>query len=183
MPLDTIAILRKYFDAGAFEVVAAHGRAVAGLSLAVGRTLALSEPELNFIEEAAMLHDIGICRVRVAGIGLQGEHPYIMHGILGRDILEQEGLPRHALVCERHIGVGLTMNDIVTQKLPLPIRDMRPQSISEEIICFSDLFFSKKPGRLDKKKPVEQVRASLAVFGADKVQVFDAWMSLFGAAL
>src|SRR6185369_5202075 len=179
MSLDTIAILKKYLAAEALEVVVSHGRAVAGLSLAVGRNLALSEPELRFIEEAAILHDIGICRVRVAGIGLQGEHPYIMHGILGRDILEKEGLPRHALVCERHIGVGLTMNDIVTQNLPLPLRDMRPQSISEEIICFSDLFFSKKPGRLERKKSPEQVRAALAVFGDDKTQVFDAWMALF----
>lgn len=183
MPLDTIAILRKYFDAVALDVVATHGRAVAGLSLAVGRLLALPEQELCFIEEAAMLHDIGICRVSAAGIGLHGEHPYIMHGILGREILEQEGLPRHAMVCERHIGVGLTVDDIVSQKLPLPLRDMRPQSISEEIICFSDLFFSKKPGKLEKKKSAERVRAALAAFGDDKAQAFDAWMLRFGAAL
>ena len=37
-------------------------------------------------------------------------------------MLDSEGLPQHALVCERHIGVGLTMEDIRLQKLPLPFK-------------------------------------------------------------
>lgn len=183
MPLDTIAILGRYLTGEALRVVVTHGRAVAGLSLAAARGLELPDAELVFIEEAAMLHDIGVCRVEAAGLGLHGGHPYIMHGILGREILEKEGLPRHALVCERHIGVGLSVADIVGQRLPLPLRDMMPVSISEEIICFADLFFSKKPGRLEQRKPAERVREKLAGFGGEKVQIFDAWMARFGAAL
>jgi uncharacterized protein len=86
-------------------------------------------------------------------------------------------------VCERHIGVGLTIDDIVTQGLPLPMRDMSPRTISEEIICFADLFFSKKPGMLEQRKTVDRVRANLAGFGANKVQIFDSWMSRFEGAL
>lgn len=181
--VDTESVLSTYFAGEVLEIVIAHGRAVAGLSLAVGRGQALPDAELRFIEEAAMLHDIGICRVEAVEIGLHGTHPYIMHGILGREILEGKGLPRHALVCERHIGVGLTASDIVNQRLPLPPRDMTPRTLSEEVICFSDLFFSKKPDRLERRKPVEKVRANLAGFGEDKVQIFDSWLERFGAAL
>ena len=183
MPVDTEAVLSKYFAGEALEVVVTHGRVVADLALAVGRALALPGSELDFIGEAALLHDIGICRVEAVEIGLHGAHPYIMHGILGREILEGEGLPLHALVCERHIGVGLTIADIVSQCLPLPQRDMIPMTLPEEIICFADLFFSKKPGRLERRKPVEKVRAKLAGFGAHKVQIFDAWLGRFGAGL
>ncbi|MBI2355021.1 MAG: HD domain-containing protein [Deltaproteobacteria bacterium] len=181
--MDVIAILESHLTGEALRVVVTHGRAVAGLALAAARGLALPEAELGFIAEAAMLHDIGVCRVELAGLGLHAGQPYIMHGILGREILEGEGLPRHALVCERHIGVGLTLDDIVKQGLPLPLRDMTPQCLSEEIICFADLFFSKDPARLEQMKPVEQVRVKLAAFGADKVRIFDAWMARFGAAL
>lgn len=178
-----IAIMEKYLAGQALEVAVTHGRVVASLAQAVGSALELPGEEVRFIEEAAMLHDIGICRVDAAKIGMHGEHPYIMHGVLGREILESEGLPRHALVCERHIGVGLTIDDIIMQRLPLPLRDMTPQTVSEEIICFADLFYSKKIGMLEQRKTVEKVRAKLAGFGAGKIQIFDSWMSRFGAAL
>jgi uncharacterized protein len=181
--LDVIGILGKYFEGEALANVATHGRVVADLALAVGREASLPGEECTFIEEAAILHDIGVCRVAAPEIGALGHHPYIMHGILGREILEREGLRRHSLVCERHIGVGLTINDIIVQQLPLPCRDMAPRTTAEEIICFADLFFSKKPGRLEHRKPAEQVREKLSFFGQDKVQIFDTWMVRFGAAL
>jgi uncharacterized protein len=181
--LDVIGILGRYFEGEALATVATHGRAVADLALAVGREALLPGEEYAFIEEAAILHDIGVCRVAAPEIGALGPHPYIMHGILGREILDCEGLPRHALVCERHIGVGLTITDIIDRQLPLPCRDMTPRTSAEEIICFADLFFSKKPGRLEQRKPAEQVREKLSLFGPDKVQIFDTWMARFGAAL
>jgi uncharacterized protein len=181
--LDVIGILGRYFEGEALATVVTHGRVVADLALAVGREASLSGEECIFIGEAAILHDIGVCRVAAPEIGALGLHPYIMHGILGREILEREGLPRHALVCERHIGVGLTITDIVDRQLPLPCRDMAPSTTAEEIICFADLFFSKKPGRLEQRRSVERVREKLSFFGRDKVQIFDIWMVRYGAAL
>ncbi len=181
--LDVIGILGRYFEGEALATMVTHGRVVADLALAVGREASLTDEECTFIEEAALLHDIGVCGVAAPEIGALGPHPYIMHGILGREILEREGLARHALVCERHIGVGLTITDIIDQQLPLPCRDMAPRTTAEEIICFSDLFFSKKPGRLEQRKSAEQVREKLSFLGREKVQIFDIWMARYGAAL
>jgi len=130
-----------------------------------------------------LLHDIGVCRIYAPKLGLYGEHPYITHGIMGREILEEEGLPLHALVCERHIGVGLTVADIISQQLPLPQREMSPLSLPEQIICFADLFYSKSPGKITLRKSPEQVRAKLAGFGEVKLQIFDRWMEIFGVGL
>lgn len=176
-------MLNRYFQGQSAEIVVSHGTAVAALSLEIGRRLRLSGDELLFLEQAAMLHDIGVCRVHAPEIGLFGSHPYIMHGVLGREILEAEGLPQHALVCERHIGVGLNVSDITAQGLPLPLRDMSPCTLAEEIICFADLFYSKKPGKLDQLKTPARVREKLARFGDEKLQIFDMWLERFGEAL
>lgn len=183
MRVDSLALLSNHFDEDGMKIVAVHSRLVAELALSVGRALTLPDEELIFIEEAAMLHDIGVSRVHAPGIGMSGPGPYITHGIIGRELLEQEGLPRHALVCERHIGVGLTVADIVAQKLPLPHRDMTPRTLAEEIICFSDLFFSKTPGKLSHRKSPERVRGKLAGFGEEKARIFDGWMKRFGMVL
>jgi len=178
-----IELLGRFFKGEALAVIACHGRVVADLALNICHHLNLTEQDCSFVEEAALLHDIGVCRINAPKLGLHGEHPYIMHGIIGRDILENEGLPLHALVCERHIGVGLTVADIISRQLPLPQRDMLPLSLPEQIICFADLFYSKSPGKITLQKSPEQVRIKLAAFGEDKVQTFDRWMELFGAAI
>lgn len=173
-------LLARYLVGPALEIVLVHSKQVTDLALAVATRLQMSPADLEFITQAAMLHDIGVCQVYAPELGLHGAHPYIMHGVLGRMILDREGLPQHALVCERHTGVGLTCADIVNQKLPLPVRDMCPQSRCEQIICFADLFYSKRPGKLLVQKSVERVRKGLANFGADKVAIFNAWLVLFG---
>lgn len=175
----TTKLLARYLEGEALKIVVKHSRHVADLALEVAARRSLSKSEQKFIEEAALLHDIGVCQVFAPDLGLLGEHPYIMHGVLGRAILEQEGYPLHALVCERHTGVGLTCDDIVSKNLPLPHRDMTPQSLAEQIICFADLFYSKNPGRLGERKSVEKVRQKLLPFGTEKVAVFDTWLVLF----
>lgn len=178
--MNTRALIQKYFpDPVAFSIVYEHSSLVAAMAVSIAWKL--DEPvDIYFIEQAAMLHDIGICMTAAPKIQCFGEYPYITHGIHGRTILEAEGLPRHALVCERHIGVGLTVEDIETQNLPLPHRDMSPTCIEEEIICFADLFYSKKPGHPAVEKSSEQVRIKLASFGHHKEHIFDRWMTSFG---
>lgn len=172
-------LLARYLEGKAFNIVFEHSRHVADLALEVADRLALPEDDRQFIEEAALLHDIGVCRVDAPELGLHGKHPYIMHGVLGREILEREGYPLHALVSERHTGVGLTCEDIIRQGLPLPHRDLCPLSLSEQIVCFADLFYSKKPGRLGERKTVAHIRKKLLHFGEEKAAVFDAWLIKF----
>ena len=178
-----LELLERYFQEEALAVISTHGRMVADLALEVCHHLELPEADCRFVEEAALLHDIGVCRTLAPQIGLEIGFPYIMHGVIGREILDSEGLPRHGLVCERHIGVGLTVEDILSQQLPLPQRDMTPVSLCEQIICFADLFYSKSPGRITRRKSPEKVRGKLAAFGANKASIFDRWMELFGAVL
>jgi uncharacterized protein len=175
-------LLEKYYPPGdpAREILFAHSRAVAAKALTVARRVATSQTlDLSFIEEAALLHDIGIRFVQAPAIGCHGDLPYLAHGYKGRELLEAEGWPRHALVCERHIGVGLSAAAIVAQHLPLPLRDMIPETPEEVIISYADLFFSKGEQELTREKEVERVRQSMARFGTENLATFDRWHALF----
>lgn len=125
-----------------------------------------------------MLHDIGIVRCDAPSIGCFGEEPYIRHGIMGAEMLRSEGFPRHARVCERHTGAGLSKEEIESQSLPLPRRDFIPQTIEEEIICYADKFFSKT--KLDREKTFEEAKRSIAKFGEAGLRRFLAWSAKFG---
>jgi uncharacterized protein len=102
-----------------------------------------------------------------------------MHGPIGRELLEKEGFPKHALVCERHTGVGMTKEDIIKGKLPLPARDMLPETIEEKIICFADNFFSKRSKEIVKVNTVEEIKEELAKYGKWKVRKFEKWLVKF----
>ena len=178
------ALLEKYYPPGdpAREILFTHSRAVAAKALAVANRLAPGESlDLPFIGEAALLHDIGVRFVHAPSIGCHGDLPYLAHGYKGRELLEAEGWPRHALVCERHIGVGLSAAEIVAQQLPLPARDMIPQTLEEMIITYADLFFSKGDQELTREKGVERVRQGLARFGAENLAIFERWHARFAA--
>ncbi|CAH2031917.1 HD domain-containing protein [Trichlorobacter ammonificans] len=173
-------LLKRYCSPRTTSILMTHGRMIAGKALAACAAAGADAETRRLVIEAAYLHDIGVCRVDAPDIGCSGSEPYIRHGLLGREILEAEGLPLHALISERHTGVGLTVGDITGQGLPLPPRDMLPQSLAERIICYADLFFSKNPERLEEEKTVENIRKSLARFGQDKVAVFEGWLREFG---
>lgn len=176
--MNPLEIIDKYCKEEKLRhILLVHSRAVADKALAIARNHPELQADEQFIEEAALLHDIGIVRVNAPAIACVGTEPYICHGILGAEILRAEGLGRHALVCERHTGTGLTLQQIVAQQLPLPHRDMQPVSIEEQIICFADKFFSKT--RLESEKSVEQARRSLEKFGEEGLVKFDAWCTCF----
>lgn len=163
----------------AYRILLTHSEQVAKKALdAAGRVKHLN-PDRLFIEEAALLHDIGIFYTNTPQLGCHGKHPYVCHGILGRELLERQELPRHALVCERHVGTGISVKDIQQQNLPLPLRDMQPVSIEEQIICYADKFFSKNGNGTAMEKTVDQIINRLAPYGDDKVQRFQQWVEIF----
>lgn len=177
--MDPIDIIDKYYTPGTqlYKTLVHHSTCVRDRALLHAK----KHPELNldleFISEAAMLHDIGAIFCHAPGIFCEGTHPYIQHGILGAELLRKEGLPRHALVCERHTGTGLTLEDILKRDLPIPHQDFQPVSLEEQIICFADKFYSK--ARLQDEDSVETVRAKLVRHGGS-VEKFDEWLKLFG---
>lgn len=177
--MDALAIIDKYYpeENELKHILLAHSRAVADKALEIVH----KHPELGldaaFVEEAALLHDIGIFLTDADGIHCYGEHPYICHGYLGADLLRSEGYPRHALVCERHTGAGISPEEIERQGLPIPKRDMRPVSMEEQVVCFADKFFSKT--KLDKEKSVEKALKSIARYGDEGVERFNRWCELF----
>lgn len=179
--MDPMKIIAKYYQPKtlAFDVLVRHSRMVKQKAL----ELALNIPDLNsdviFLEEASMLHDIGIFLTEEPRIGCFGHEEYVCHGYLGRQLLEKEGLPMHALVCERHVGVGLSRLEIEEQNIPLPMRDMVPLSIEEKIICYADKFFSKKVNSLDTEKTLDEVRRDIGKYGHEKLIMFDEMTALF----
>jgi uncharacterized protein len=91
--------------------------------------------------------------------------------------MQREGYLRHAMVCERHTGAGLSLESIVRQNLPVPHRDMLPVSLEEQVVCFADKFFSKT--HLDREKSVEKALKSIAKYGDEGVARFNEWCERF----
>jgi uncharacterized protein len=176
-----LEIIEKYYKPGslAHSIYLQHCRAVTDFALKIAH----AHPELNADVEvlacSGMLHDIGIILTDAPEFGCFGKLPYVAHGYKGRELLEKEGLPHIAPVCERHIGVGITLEEIKKKGLPLPHREMVPVAIEEKIICYADKFFSKSAKELSTPKPLEKIRKSLSKHGPEKWARFLEMMQMF----
>lgn len=161
------------------EILLIHSKIVLDKALYIAN----QKPELNInidlLIDGVMLHDIGIIKTNSPKINCYGKHPYIMHGVLGKEIIEKTNFKHLALFAERHTGTGLSKEDIINGNLPLPHRDMLPISIEEQLLCFADLFYSKGKGELEKEKSISKIRESLSKFGIHQVEQFDKWCKIF----
>lgn len=177
--MNPISLIDKYYpeDNQLKHILLLHSKAVADKALRIADAHPQLELDRSFLYEAAMLHDIGIYLTDASGIFCFGDKPYICHGYLGADLIRQCGYPRHALVCERHTGAGISLRQIEEQQLPLPHREMLPLSLEEQVICFADKFYSKT--RLDEEKSVEKALKSISKHGNEGVERFKHWCALF----
>ena len=172
-------IIHQYYDSRSnlYRVLVTHSILVTKKALDIATAFQLRQPhpkiDLNFIYEAAMLHDIGIFRCDAPKIFCAGSAPYICHGIIGREILENAGLPRHALVCERHTGAGVSQQNVIEQKLPLPLRDYLPVSLEEKIICLADRFYSKIPPKLFYEHNLRHIHQQMGAWGPEILARFE----------
>lgn len=171
--LDPIALLTQVYPVGSptREILLRHGQQVADKALALLDQAAWLDADREFVYQAAMLHDIGICRTRSPKLGCAGSLPYVCHGVEGRAILDGLGFPGHALVCERHVGVGIRADEIAAQDIPLPVRDMLPVSIEERLICYADKFYSKT-GRGMHEKRIDKIVSGLKRYGGQMAERF-----------
>lgn len=180
--IDTIAIIERYYEQGSTlcNLLIKHSEQVAAMARQLAERLVVRHTpvDIDFVVEAAMLHDIGIIHTNAPGIYCNGTEPYICHGVIGRAMLDDIGLFRHALVCERHTGAGLALKEIEQRQLPLPHRDLLPVSIEEKLVCYADKFFSKS--HPERVRTLDVARGKLEKYGLDTLKRFDEMTALFG---
>ena len=175
-------IIEKFYTPGTrlYTILVDHSRIVTEKSLAIAGRLSHLNPDLEFIETAAMLHDIGIFLTRSESIGRHGHAAYVCHGYLGRELLDELGLPpEYGLVSERHTGAGITKQNILLNHLPLPHRDMVPISLEEKIICAADKYHSKNPKFSGRKMTTAEVIEELKRISIDHAGRFTLWAEEF----
>lgn len=154
----------------AFDLVHDHCRIVGKLAeQVIARNNLVVDVDL--VRAGSLLHDIGVYR-------LNGSH-YIRHGVLGYELLRELGFPEALCrFCSRHTGVGLSLQDVVQQALPIPAGDYFAETVEEELVMYADKFHSKS-------SPPEFVTAAayqdaVLRFGADKSMRFAALVERYG---
>ena len=164
---DYMQILDKYYpdDNELRRLLLRHSRQVADRCLLIVRRHPELTVDARFLEEAAMLHDIGIYQCDAPSIHCHGQAPYIQHGPIGGALLRGEGLPRHARVAERHTGTGLP--------------GYEPETLEEQIVCYADKFYSKSAP--DHTRTTAETAQSLERFGHEGVEKFLAWDRRFAS--
>ena len=163
--MDYQAIIDKYYpEEDALRcLLLKHSRQVADRALHICDNHRELPVDRQFLEEAAMLHDIGVFRCDAPSICCHGTELYIKHGAIGGEILRAEGFPRHARVAERHTGTGLP--------------GYEPEKLEEQIICYADKCYSKSTP--DHIRTVLETAQSLEKFGPEGVKKFLAWAEQF----
>jgi len=172
--MNPIEIIARHYDVAsdAFRILVVHSTLVTRKALELARQFSErhrdAEVDLAFLEEIGLLHDIGIIKVHAPDLGCHGDAPYLCHGVLGREILEREGFPRHALACERHTGSGITREEVEERGLPIPAdRDYLPVTLEEKILCVADKFYGKKPGHLWREKSLDAIERQMRKHGSE----------------
>ena len=145
VPDEAMMIINKHYpsDSIAYKIYFTHVVKVTELAIKIVKHNPHLNLNLNYIIKASMLHDIGIIKTNAPEIGCFGKFPYIAHTYLGRQMLEEEGLIDVAPICERHVGTGLSKQDIIDSGFELPRRNMIPITLEEKLICYADKFYSK----------------------------------------
>lgn len=134
--------------------------------------------DVDVVRVGCLLHDIGVYRLYGDDGKLRGEK-YIQHGLLGEQILRDEGYPEVLWrIASHHTGTGLTKEDIKREKLPLPPGDYTADTTEERLVMYADKFHSKtEPPQLNS---AQWYRQHIARFGTQKVDQFDVLMREFG---
>ena len=134
--------------------------------------------DIDLVRAGSLLHDIGVYRLYDEAGELDYAN-YIRHGVLGHELLLEEGFPEK--ICRfasHHTGVGLTREDVLQQGLPLPPADYVAETVEEVLVMYSDKFHTKTtpPGFLTASTYAASVRR----FGEDKVAAFESMRAMFG---
>lgn len=152
-----VELLKKYsHDEKLLEVVLDHSRKV--YELAVRMAEKIPNVDMQLVKIGSLLHDIG---------RLQTDET-VRHGLVGADILRKEGLTDVASVAERHLGAGISTEEIKEQQLNLPDKDFVPVCVEEKIITDADNRVSEG-GEISIEAAVDRYRKEIGEKCAQKV--------------
>jgi len=134
--------------------------------------------DIGLVRVGCLLHDVGVYRLYDEA-GQLDHRNYMRHGVLGYELLQEEGLPE--AICRfasHHTGTGLSREDVLRQELPLPPGDYLAETPEEVLVMYADKFHSKTtpPKLLTAHAYAVYVRR----FGADKVAAFESMRAAFG---
>ncbi|GAA3113336.1 HD domain-containing protein [Streptosporangium carneum] len=153
----------------AFDLVLTHCEIVCGIA---ERLLARAGLDLDadLVRAGALLHDIGVYRL-YGDDGRLDHKSYVRHGILGYELLLEEGFPEAICrFCSCHTGVGISRDDVLRQGLPLPLADYSAESGEERLVMYADKFHSKTspPTFVSAASYADRIRR----FGEEKAVAF-----------
>jgi uncharacterized protein len=159
-------------DVGAVDVGAVDVGAVDVGAVDVGAV------DVELVRAGSLLHDIGVYRL-YDGAGALDYASYLRHGVLGYELLGEEGFPETLRrFASHHTGVGISRADVVAQRLPLPVADYLAETGEERLVMYADKFHSKTTPPVFLTASAAAAR--LARFGPEKVRAFQALRDTFG---
>lgn len=148
------SLLKKYAPNDEYLVlVKTHGKIVAEIALEIANRID-SRINLDVLESACLLHDIGSCVfIEAANSNKEFQKSYPGHAILGAKILQDEGVSERVWrAVETHVLLGLSKEEIVEQGIALPFKNYFPETIEARLLCYADRFHSKHPRFNDFEK-------------------------------
>jgi uncharacterized protein len=160
-----------------FKEIWQHCEIVSRIAEACIETRDLRGIDKDLVRVGCMLHDIGVYRLYDTN-GVMDEDNYIRHGVLGYELLKQEGYDD--ILCRfasHHTGVGLTAEEIKASNLPLPAVDMLADTEEERLVMYADKFHSKLPSHFNT---IETYKKHIQRFGDHKVKMFEGMIIEFG---
>ncbi len=172
------ALHRKYAPGPrALAVVRTHCQIVAAVAAQLhAKSGSRADPRL--VRAGSLLHDIG-AYLLYDGDGRLGTAGYIRHGVLGHQLLAAEGFPEE--ICRFascHTGAGITREDVIRQRLPLPPGDYVASTAEEALVMYADKFHTKSepPAFLTAGEYAARIRR----FGPGSEAAFAAMRAVFG---
>jgi len=174
------ALHRKYAQTKAdFELVYRHCQVIEAIAIQLLDAKPIPGIDRQLVRVGCLLHDIGAYRVLESGSFVKG----VRHGVLGEAILKDEGFPEEIYrFASHHTGVELTKQDVIDQKLPIPVADYLAETDEELLIMYADKFHSKSSP--PKEPPYfcsfDWYRKSVQQFGEDKAEKFERMAQRFG---
>ena len=183
MTQEEIYKLHKKYSQGEYgdellDLVWTHSLIVRDIALQLAKKLEEKKIKINteLVEIGVLIHDIGCydCYEFVR----KNVKPYIQHGVVGTEILRKEGFGEEICkIASVHLGVGITKENIIQNKLPLEVKDFVPETLEEKLVAYADNFHSKNgPKFMD----FETARGKLARLWSLSPAKFDEFKAIFG---